>query len=480
MTSRQLSAANLIAVVDPSAHGHGGPAYRAWGSAIAAAVLDGRIPDGTRLPSERTLAASAGISRTTATGAYGVLRERGLASARQGSGTVIRLPLTEQNAMSLLAMPADPDDIALTTAAMPAPPELAHLVHRATEGLPSLMATHGYLPDGLPLLRERLAQRYTEQGLATEPAQIVVTTGAQGALALLTRALCRPGGRALTEACSYPHAFDALGAVGARLVPLPLGDDPWPIADIERAAPAAQVAYLIPDIHNPTGAVMDAERRVRVGAALRRHDVTAIIDETTRDLRLDGEPLPHLAISCPDAFTIGSASKSIWGGLRVGWIRAPRSAVPRLLQARMHQDLGASAFDQLIVAEAVAAGLLDLSPHLATARRTRDAVSAMIAQRLPDWTVSDPAGGLALWARLPGRVASALAMRAEEHGLLMTPGPRFFGVQPHAGESWIRIPYTQSPEVMERAIERLGRAWDDLGPPDVTAVRDPRTIDIIA
>ncbi|WP_185972949.1 PLP-dependent aminotransferase family protein [Aeromicrobium piscarium] len=479
MSSHQLSAASLVAVVDPAAHGRGGPAYQAWASAISAAVMDGRIPDGTRLPSERTLADAAGISRTTATRAYGVLRDRGLASARQGSGTVIRLPLTEQNATSLLARSADPDDIALTTAAMPAPPELAHLVHRATEGLPSLMATHGYLPDGLPLLRERLAQRYTEHGLATEPEQIIVTTGAQGALALLTRTLCRPGGRALTEACSYPHAFDAFGGAGARLVPLPIGDDPWPLADIERAAPSAQVAYLIPDFHNPTGAVMDAERRARVGATLRRHDVATIIDETTRDLRLDGDSLPHLATWCSDAFTIGSASKSIWGGLRVGWIRAPRSAVPGLVQARLHQDLGASALDQLIVAEAVAAGLLDRSPHLDTARRTRDAASAMIADRLPDWRIDIPAGGLTLWARLPGRRASALALAAEEHGLLLTPGPRFFGAQPHAGEQWIRIPYTQPPEIMERAIERLGRAWSDLGPPDAHAVRDPRTIDII-
>ncbi len=480
MSTRHLSAANLAGVVDPSAHQQGAPAYRAWSAAIAAAVLDGRIPDGTRLPSERALAEATGISRTTATRAYSVLRERGLATSRQGSGTIIRLPVTERNATSLLATSADPDAIALTTAAMSAPPELAHLVQRAIEGFPMLMATHGYLPDGLPLLRDRLAQRYTEHGLPTDPDQIIVTTGAQGALALITRTLCRPGERALTEACSYPHAFDTLGGAGVRLLPLPLGTDPWPVADIERAAPAARVAYLIPDFHNPTGAVMEGEQRSRVAATLRRHEVTTIIDETTRDLRIEGERLPHLARWHHDALTIGSASKSLWGGLRVGWIRAPRTVVAQLIQHRLHHDLGTSALDQLIVAEAVAAGLLDRPPHLDDARHSRDVTIQMLSDRLPDWQLNHPAGGLSLWARLPRRGASALALAAEERGLLVTPGPRFFGDQPHAGEHWLRVPYTQPPEVMERAVARLADAWSSLTPEAAEAVRDPGTIDIIA
>lgn len=476
-----LSARSLVAMVGTPSTTGGGPAYRQWSTAIVAAILDGRLPDGTRLPSERSFAEAAGLSRTTTTRIYASLRERGLVTSRHGSGTTVRVPVSGRAAASMLAVPEQPGVIALTSAAMTAPPELAHLVQRALDGLPSLLATNGYLPDGLPLLRERLAQRYSEQGLPTDPEQIIVTNGAQGALALLTRTLLRPGDRVLTEACSYPHAFDTLGQVGARFLPLPFGSTPWPLEDFHRLAPAARAAYLVPDFHNPTGAVMDEEQRAAIGTALRRHEAITIIDETMRDIRIDQDtPLPHLATWHRDALTLGSASKSLWGGLRIGWLRAPRSLVPRLVQARMHHDLGSSSFDQLVVAEAVAEGLLDNPPHRETIRTRRDALIEAVRHQLPGWKVNRPRGGLSVWIELPRRAASALVIAAEEEGIRLTPGPRFFGAQPSAGEGWLRVPFVHDTAVLEDAVARLARAWRSLGPEAESAVRDPHAIDLIA
>src|SRR5690606_9970277 len=134
---------------------------------------------------------------------------------RRGSGTVVDLPVGAAGSRSMLARPDHPDGIALTAAASEAPDGFAALVERAMVSLPAMLATDGYLPDGLPVLRARLADRYTRHGLATDPRQIVVTTGAQSALSLLFSVLVRSGDRVLVEGCGYPHAYDVLSGAGA-------------------------------------------------------------------------------------------------------------------------------------------------------------------------------------------------------------------------------------------------------------------------
>ena len=246
-----LSARKLASLIGPSAGGPG-PSYRRLADQVRAAIKDGRITADTRLPSERSLAAALGLSRTTTTRAYEVLRDEGLVRTRQGAGSVVDLPLDVARAASSLARPSGPDGIAMTIAATEAPAGFGRLVERAMLGLPAILATHGYLPDGLPALRERLAEKYTREGLPTGPEQIVVTSGAQGALALLTAALVRPGDRVLVEGSGYPHAFDVLARSGARLVPLPLGRTPWPVDEITRLAPAVRLALFVVENRQPS------------------------------------------------------------------------------------------------------------------------------------------------------------------------------------------------------------------------------------
>lgn len=453
---------------------HVGPAYREIADRIRLLVVDGRVADGSRLPSERELATVLGVSRTTTTRVYAELRDSGLLSSRQGSGSVVRVPLSRSSASSLIVTPDDAGTIALTYAAPIGPAGLARAFESAAAKLPGLLATTGYLPDGLPQLREILAQRYSEQGLPTDPGQIIVTSGAMGAISLLARTLVSPGQRVVVEGTGYPHAHDSFVSAGARLSPLPVDGSPWDTESLTAVLAGAphRAAYLVPDFHNPTAAVMTDHERTVWARELRRHDVVPVVDESLRELNLDGVELPPVFATYDSrAMLIGSTSKSYWGGLRVGWVRAPRDAVMPLVQARMMDDLGSSAFDQLVVCELLVEGGQTAAAGRARLRAARDHLLAELARELPDVQAACPSGGLSLWVTLPERMSSRLTSAAARHGLLLTPGPRFFSRPGAAGERHLRLPYNQSHETMSEAVRRLRTAYDE-----VTGIRsDPAT-----
>jgi DNA-binding transcriptional MocR family regulator len=455
-----ISAARLAAALTPPQ----GVAYRDLADQIRLLIVDGRLTAGVRLPSERELAAATGVSRTTTAKVYAELREAGLLHSRRGSGSVVRVPYAESSASTLIAMPHDGTGLALNYAAPVAPAGLGRAFEAAIARLPGLLSTTGYLPDGLPALRERLAERYESRGLPTSPEQIIVTSGALGAVSLIARAFIERGDRVLVESVSYPHTHEAFTSAGARLAHLPVvADSPW---DVETAVAMLSsghhlAAYLIPDFHNPTAAVMATDDRGRLAEAMRRSGTMAVIDESLRDVNLDGVELPPSWGHFDDnALLVDSASKTIWGGLRVGWIRAPLDLVMPLVQARMTHDLGTAAFEQLVLAEVLA----DPEPVMRRAldgfRDQRDHLVDLLAEHVPDIDVVRPAGGLSVWAGLPDHNSTRLVAAAREHGLLLTPGPRFFTGAPTAGEAYLRLPYTQSRAVLEDAVHRLAKAYE--------------------
>lgn len=457
-----------------------GPSYSDLASAIRMLVIDSRIPDGARLPSERSLAEVLGVSRTTTARAYEELRERGILVSRRGSGSVVTLPLAEVSSSALLESPDVGDGIALTHASGQAVPGLGAAFERALTGLPALLATTGYLPDGYEPLRERIAARHTAEGLPTDPSQIIVTSGAQGALAIVASTMVSRSDRVMVEACGFPHAFDAVLAEGGRLLALPHGPTPWNVADIRDAAGAADLAYLVPDFHNPTGALMPESQRADIARALRRVGAQTIVDETLRHMGLEGQPLPPpYATFDPEAVTIGSLSKSIWGGLRLGWIRAPHHLVSAFVQTRVRFDLGSSAFEQVVATEALTAGI-DGS-HLPRLRAQRDILIDAIRESLPMFDAPVPGGGLSVWLQLPSRSSSRLVAAAREEGLRLLPGSRFFASPSGAGEQYLRIPFAHTPDVLVEAVRRLARAWQGVehGAP-VQTVSEHREIDLIA
>ncbi|WP_316315806.1 aminotransferase-like domain-containing protein, partial [Clavibacter michiganensis] len=267
-------------------------------------------------------------------------------------------------------------------------PALAEAAMRAAARLPAHLEGHGYDVDGLPELREAIAARYRARGLPTEADDVMVTVGAQHAIGLLASVLVHRGDRALVEQPSYPHAIQALRDAGARLVGAGVGAGGWDEDVLEqtirRTRPA--LAYLMPDFHNPTGRTMPEDQRARIVALAEAHGVTVIADETTAELAIDRATAhPPLAVhGSPGAVVlVGSVGKTVWGGLRVGWIRAGRPLLRDLARARSARDLGTPVLEQLVVAEVL--GGMDgiLAERGARLRETRDHVEAELARRFP-------------------------------------------------------------------------------------------------
>ena len=155
-----------------------------------------------------------------------------------------------------------------------------------------------------------------------------------------------------------------------------------------------RLAYLIPDFHNPTGALMDDEQRARVAHALDRGRAVAVVDETLAEMAVDDVTMPApFGAHAADAVSVGSASKAYWGGLRIGWLRAPADRVGALVSARLSLDLGAPLLEQLALT-----ALLERHHEVTAARReqvrtSRAALVAALADRLPDWRFTPPRAG---------------------------------------------------------------------------------------
>jgi DNA-binding transcriptional MocR family regulator len=438
------------------------PAYVGLADALVLLIGDGRIGLGTRLPSERELTDALGVSRTTVTRAYAALRDAGYAEARRGAGTFTRVPGGRARAHDRALLPRAGDETAidLNCAAASAPPGLAGAYAEAAADLPAYLGGHGYFPAGLPELQHAIAATYDARGLPTHPDQVMVTAGALSAASIVAAAFTSPGDRVLVESPVYPNATQALRHSGARITGSPVDPDGW---DLDAAAAALRqtapmLAYLIPDFQNPTGHLMTDAQREEYAAHLRRTRTVAVVDEAHQALALEGQEMPApFAAYSPEAITIGSASKSFWGGLRLGWIRCPERRMDRLTQARVGMDLGAPVMEQLVLARLLADSAPILEEHRARLREQRDRLAGAIRERLPEWAFRLPAGGLALWCELPGPLGTAVAAEAERLGVIVAPGPVFAA---EGGlDHFVRIPWTRPADELEEAVARLATAW---------------------
>lgn len=437
------------------------PAYRQLAQALRMLVLDGRIGLNVRLPGERELAAALGLSRTTVAAAFDRLRDEGFLESRQGSGSVTRLPTARAETVPVELESAHGGNLLnWTHAALPAAPGVARAYAHAVEALPAYLGDLGYDALGLKVLRRAIAAHYERRGCPTSPDQIMVTNGAQQGFSLLLKWLAGPGDRAVIDHPTYHNAIQALQR--AHVVPVPVGlpAHGWDIDAMEAAfrQTSPRFAYVIADFHNPTGRSMDpATRRALVAAAARSH-TPLIIDETMVAMGLDFAPPPPVAIHDPSGrqvITLGSASKIFWGGLRVGWIRADAQTVAALGRLRTTMDMASPVIEQIAAAQLIDADV-GLGERADMLRNRRDHLLRLIEQRLPQWRVESPSGGLSLWAELPRGEATALAALAESMGVRVAAGPRF-GVG-GAFERFLRLPFTLDEAQLEAGVDRLVEA----------------------
>jgi DNA-binding transcriptional MocR family regulator len=353
----------------------------------------------------------------------------------------------------------------LAYAATAAPVEaLADAVAIATEQVACHATGSGYQLYGLNSLRETVAARYTWRGLPTTPDQILITAGAMHANTLVLAALVSPGDRVLVEHPTYPNALDAIAREHARAVPVGFSGSDWDLDTMAAAVRDAcpRLIYLIPDYQNPTGLCMSPDQRAEIVQLSRRTRTPLLIDETMSEIPLDGAAPPPLAAQLPESssaplITVGSASKTFWGGLRIGWVRARRPMIDRIARARASMDISTSVLDQLVTQHLMDNIEAVLSRRLPMLRSARDHLCSLMAQHFPSWRTRVPLGGLSLWVDLGAPVSSTLVSAAARHGVLLAAGPRF-GLD-GAFERCIRLPYTLPEPKLDLAMERLAAAW---------------------
>ncbi|MFF5102179.1 PLP-dependent aminotransferase family protein [Streptomyces sp. NPDC000134] len=320
--------------------------------------------------------------------------------------------------------------------------------------------------EGEPALRAALAARTTARGLPTGPDDLLVTTGSQQALSLLATALLEPGDTVLVEDPCYLAALQVFGFAGARVLPVP-GDahglDPEALEDlITRERP--KLLYTVPTFQNPTGRTMPAERRAAVAEAAARHGLWIIEDDPYGELRFEGERVPWTAAheaARDRTVLLGSLSKVMAPGLRLGWLRAPEHLRRACAVAKQAADLHTPTVNQLAAARYLADR--DLDAHVRRVAgvygERRDAMLAGLADALPEGSVwNRPEGGMFLWARLPERYdTAALLPEVVRHDVAYVPGAPFYAGEPD--RATLRLCFvTQTVEEIGEGLRRLGAA----------------------
>ncbi|MCY7314415.1 MAG: PLP-dependent aminotransferase family protein [Rubrivivax sp.] len=341
-------------------------------------------------------------------------------------------------------------------------------VLRDTAGASSARAALQYAAsEGYGPLREWVAADLNGQGLKVDADQVLITTGSQQGLDLAGKVLIDPGSTVAVESPTYLGALQAFAPYEPEFIALD-GDDDGPLPDaLDAACSASQRArfvYLLPNYQNPTGRCVPAARRLALVQRAAELQLPIVEDNPYGELWFDQAPPPPLSAAAGDgAVYLGSFSKVLAPGLRLGYLVAPRALYPKLLQAKQASDLHTPGFNQRLVHEVIKGGFL--REHVPTIRARykaqRDAMRAALAAHLPPgcrWQT--PAGGMFFWIELPAQLdAGALLPLAVEAGVAYVPGSTFY---PHGGHAnTLRLSFvTAAPDVIERGVQLLAQVLD--------------------
>jgi DNA-binding transcriptional MocR family regulator len=318
---------------------------------------------------------------------------------------------------------------------------------------------------GDPDLRERILDVMAPQRVEGHPDDIVVTTGSQQALDLVTRIFVDPGDVVVAEAPSYVGALGVFRAYQADVVHVPMDDDGLvpealeaTLTRLKRAGRRVKLLYTVPNHHNPAGVTLAAERRPRIVEIARRFGVLVLEDDPYGLLGFDGDPHPSLHSHDPEGVIyLGSFSKTFAPGFRVGWAVAPHAVRERLVLASEAAILCPSSFSQLAVCSYLAGH--DWKHQVGVFRdlyrERRDATLDALADLMPHARWTTPVGGFYVWLRLPdGLDAKAMLPRAVTQRVAYVPGTAFFADD--QGHDHLRLSYCYpTPERIREGVRRL-------------------------
>lgn len=462
----------------------GEPVYQQIIKQLERQIIDGELPPGTVLPAERALARRYGVNRGTVSAAYEELRASGLLQSLQGSGTwvsrhlwgVQQIPNWHKYTNGGAFLPAYPLSKRIGEACF-APGIInlakAELSTPMISALPleRLSRIHeaglelGYAhPKGSPKLREVLAVHLrTQYGITASPEEILVTSGAQQALHLLSLCLLSPGDAVAMEGPSYFYSLPLFISAGLRLYRLPMDDAgvlPEQIRFLHQKHKIRMV-FVNPTYHNPTGIVWSESRRRQVLEICQELRLPLVEDDAYGALTLPGRAKPPLPIKAIDksgvVLYVNSMSKTVAPGLRIGWLAGPRSVIERLADAKQQMDFGTSSISQQL-----AASFLDgaswstqmerLSSYLLEQRQTM--LDALEKEAGDFFSWNDPEGSFHFWCRLHRPLDEEELLEAMiREGVVCTPGSVY-----GAEAGWLRLTYSwESKAGIQEGIRRLTR-----------------------
>ena len=334
----------------------------------------------------------------------------------------------------------------------------AFVLEEAPERALQYSSTEGFLP-----LRQFLAEKVGKYGVPAVPENILMTNGSQQALDLIGKVFISPGDVVLTEAPTYLGALQAWNAYQPRFVTVPLDDDGMQVDKLEEILEREPVKfiYVLPNFHNPAGTTLPLERRKKLVEIAARHKVFIVEDDPYGELRFEGENIaPIISLHRENVLYLGTFSKTLAPGIRLGWIIAPEVVMDWLVRGKQGADLHTGTFVQMLASDIASRGILKRHVEIIRKvyRERRDVMLEAMEEHFPKeivWT--RPQGGLFLWARCPEGVdTEPLMEKALEEQVAFVPGFAFF--PDGRGQNAMRLNFSaMPPDKIRIGIERLGR-----------------------
>ncbi|HCK65277.1 MAG TPA: PLP-dependent aminotransferase family protein, partial [Anaerolineae bacterium] len=438
-----------------------------------------------------------GVNRATIENAYSLLEAEGLVFSRMGSGTYIlphslipkasknnidsSLPLWQQNfRFQESNTNLDSIDEMLQNAGHPNPISFASGISDTrqfpSEEFRKILQTvmrrdqiaaleygerSGYAP-----LREGIVHILASQGLQTNSESILITAGSQQAIFLVAQVLLKPNDIILVENPTYSVAIDLFRALGFQIIGIPMDSQGMQVEKLEKLLQQhhPKLIYTIPNFHNPTGTCLSSPRRRELILLAEKYNVPILEDDFVGDLRYEGHAQPSLKAldSNGQVIYVGTFSKMLMPGLRVGFIVADGPVYDSLLNFKRLSDLATSTLIQRALDAYVTVGRYQTYLHRSSQifRKRRDVMVEAIKKYLPSKVSFDiPSGGLFIWLRLPEKMyADELLPLACKEGISFVPG-NFFFIDDKDGKEWLRLNFASQPvEDIEEGIKRLGKA----------------------
>jgi DNA-binding transcriptional MocR family regulator len=469
------------------------PLYRQIVRQVREMILAGSLPPGFHLPPERRLAEALGVTRTTVISAYEELKAEGFATAHVGRGTSV---LSPQHPVTLIdtthamawnrlfreetTRPPDPllrDLLDLTTKegiisfAVGVPSRDLIPVALFRDAASRLLdeagaeTLHHSPTEGHPPLRESLSRWLTARGIRCTPEEVLVLSGSQQGLHLVSRLLVHPGDTVIVEEPSYFGGLEALRRAGARMISIPVDDQGMRVdlleAILERHRP--KLIYTLPTFQNPSGMEMSLERRKKLLALASARGIPLLEEDPYSELRYDGTPLPSLKALDTTGIVLylATSSKILFPGLRIGWLVAPKPVVRQCTLLKQSEDLHTNTLGQFVLDRLFREGHLErhLEKLRTVYRKNRDLMEGALQKYAPEgMTWSRPRGGFYFWCLLPDGVnRTQLLASAAAKRIAFLPGQACFVEE--TGRFYIRLNFSApSPSEIPEGVARLAQA----------------------